>query len=396
MIDRRSEGASGQRSQPSSVVVLTHAANNSPAPLTAPPASSDSTRTVMGKAGRNPLRLRVARALAADVIRRPRSIDGRSRRLEVFDLAPRIKSLSVAQAVAVLSADLWERWLAGERVPAETYLDLRPDLRSDEKAVDLVYGEFLVREQIGEAASPEEYVARFPGFEPQLRRQFELHQALASGDNDDLVNGTAWPDAASGPPKDGSNCSPQHNQATLSVAGYEVLGELGRGGMGVVYKARASSSRPPGRAQGDPGGRTRRSRTSGPVPERGGVAGADPAPQHHPDLRSGRAGRTSLLCHGVRRRSDSGERFSGIPLQARHAAHMVETLARAIHAANERGVIHRDLKPANVLMTSGGVLKITDFGLAKRLDNRTNPTGSGELMGTPSYMAPSRREGVRH
>jgi eukaryotic-like serine/threonine-protein kinase len=53
-------------------------------------------------------------------------------------------------------------------------------------------------------------------------------------------------------------------------------------------------------------------------------------------------------------------------------------------------IIHRDLKPANILMTSGGVLKITDFGLAGRLDNGAGATRSGELMGTPSYMAPEQ------
>ena len=77
-------------------------------------------------------------------------------------------------------------------------------------------------------------------------------------------------------------------------------------------------------------------------------------------------------------------------------AELVETLARAIHAAHGQGVIHRDLKPANVLLAADGTPKITDFGLAKLLDGGDGPrTVTGELLGTPSYMAPEQAAG-RH
>src|SRR5262249_10090233 len=89
----------------------------------------------------------------------------------------------------------------------------------------------------------------------------------------------------------------------------------------------------------------------------------------------------------------------------REAAQLVETLARAVHAAHQRGIIHRDLKPGNVLLTADGQPKITDFGLAKQLETAaeaaagaagidpTCRTRSGIILGTPSYMAPEQAAG---
>lgn len=83
------------------------------------------------------------------------------------------------------------------------------------------------------------------------------------------------------------------------------------------------------------------------------------------------------------------------PLPARRAAELVETLARAVHAAHERGIVHRDLKPSNVMLADDGTPKIADFGLAKRLDDDSGHTQSGEILGTPSYMAPEQAEGKK-
>jgi hypothetical protein len=74
----------------------------------------------------------------------------------------------------------------------------------------------------------------------------------------------------------------------------------------------------------------------------------------------------------------------------------VEALARAMHLAHSRNVVHRDLKPANVLLAEDGTPKITDFGLARQLDADSGQTRAGQIMGTPSYMAPEQASGRAH
>ncbi len=178
-----------------------------------------------------------------------------------------------------------------------------------------------------------------------------------------------------------------------SVPGYEVLGEVGRGGMGVVYKARQTSLKrlvalKMLRASGSASMHDfARFRTEAEVI----------AQLRHPAIvqiyEVGEHDGSPFFSLEYVSGGNLEKKLAGVPQAPAEAARLTVTLARGTHAAHQVGVVHRDLKPANVLVTDDGALKITDFGLAKRLDDLSGQTHSGMVMGTPSYMAPEQASG---
>jgi len=181
--------------------------------------------------------------------------------------------------------------------------------------------------------------------------------------------------------------------AAPRIAGYEILGELGRGGMGVVYHARQESL---GREvalkiilAGSHAGWSERSRFR--------VEAETAARLKHPNIVTiyevgEQDGRPYLALEFVEGGS-LAEQLAVSPLAPAKAAALAETLARAMEHVHQHGIVHRDLKPANVLLAAGGVPKITDFGLAKWLDVPSGHSHSGAILGTPSYMAPEQARG---
>ncbi|MBX7106330.1 MAG: serine/threonine protein kinase, partial [Gemmataceae bacterium] len=257
-----------------------------------------------------------------------------------LEARPELDGANVADAVA---RDQETRWQRGERVLIETYLGLHPALADPGIRADLIYSEILLRESVGDAVSAEEYTFRFPDLSERIARLFKLHQAFA-------------------PPAD-AKATPKINFGTNSakptargvppviLPGFDILEELGRGGMGVVYKARQHDlgrivALKVLRTDGFDVGWSDRLRR-----EASALARAQ-----HPNIVQvfdvgTFEGRPYLVMEYL-----SGEtladRLRDGPLRPREAAELIRTVADAVHAAHEANLVHRDLKPANVLFTN--------------------------------------------
>jgi WD40 repeat protein/serine/threonine protein kinase len=179
-----------------------------------------------------------------------------------------------------------------------------------------------------------------------------------------------------------------------TISGYEILGLLGRGGKGVVYKARQIQlNRLVALKMILSGPHASVSDVMRFMGEAEAVAHL-----HHPNIvQIYEVNQHEGLPYCVLEYVEGGslqQKLRGAPVQPQEAANLIESLARAIHAAHLTGIVHRDLKPANVLLTRAGQPKITDFGLAKRLETGNSITGSGDVLGTPSYMSPEQADGM--
>ena len=178
-----------------------------------------------------------------------------------------------------------------------------------------------------------------------------------------------------------------------AVSGYEVLERLGHGGMGVVYKARHVGLNRLVALKMIRGG----SQAKPEFFKRFSTEAETIARLRHPHILQiydiGEAGGLPYVALELLEGGGLDDRLAGTPLPGGSAAELVVTLAKAVQVAHDAGIIHRDLKPSNVLYTADGVPKITDFGLAKRIDSEENQTQSGQVMGSPSYMAPEQARG---
>src|SRR3954469_4547870 len=189
---------------------------------------------------------------------------------------------------------------------------------------------------------------------------------------------------------------PERASGSVSVPGYEIEAVLGRGNMGVVYKARhLKLKRIVALKMVLAGGH------AGPHElARFRIEAEAVARLQHPNIvqihEVGEAGGHPYCALEFVEGGNLAMKIAGEPLPARVTARLVHALARAMQLAHSRNVVHRDLKPANVLLAADGTPKITDLGLARQLDSDSGETQAGAVMGTPSYMAPEQASGRTH
>ncbi len=177
------------------------------------------------------------------------------------------------------------------------------------------------------------------------------------------------------------------------IPAYELLELLGEGGMGVVYKARqrglnrlvaVKMIRTDRRGSAD---RLARFRTEAEAVAR----------LRHPNIvqifEIGEAEGAPFVSLELLEGGSLDHKLASTPQPGQSAAELLITVVKAVQVAHDAGIVHRDLKPSNILFTEDGIPKITDFGLAKRLESDSRQTESGQIMGSPSYMAPEQAKG---
>ncbi len=317
---------------------------------------------------------------------------------QLADYLPADSSERQAILPELVLLDLKFRLKRGEAARVDTYLAGYPELTTKRQTVlELLVTEFELRKRLDFEVRAEDYVTRFPEDAADLPEHF--HKVLAERYRDGAASTMrmASPDSIR---KD----SPR-------LPGCEVQRELGRGGMGIVYLARQ------------------------PALERlvavkvlRSIARADrqeclrfireiqaAARLRHPHIvQLYEVGEVEGQPYCLLEYLEGGslaERLQLMLPRGKEAAAIVETMARAMQFAHEQGIVHRDLKPANILLseparkvepgegtpteflTPGTIVKIADFGLAKRLEEDDGHTQTGVILGTASYMSPEQAAG---
>jgi serine/threonine protein kinase/predicted ATPase len=276
--------------------------------------------------------------------------------------------------------DLELRLKAGEAARVEEYLGRYPELGGDRvEAVELIAAEYDLRRRREPHLGADEFLKRFPQYREELHPHIAQLTVAAGRATRDSPRRTPDPDS----------------EAPAQVAGYEILELLGRGGMGVVYKARQLSLNRlvalkflPSECARDPQWLQRFHREA-----------VTASALNHPHICTiydtgaceGRPYLSMEMIEGQTLMALVGQR-----LPAAELARLLSQAACALAAAHAAGVVHRDVKPENLMMRHDGILKVLDFGLARRLP--TDPaaptartgTDPGTRVGTVLYMSPEQ------
>ena len=297
-------------------------------------------------------------------------------------------------APAVIPAALRAQVLEPSRKLAELLVTRGALTPAQRDLVDTLSGEYINRHG-GDAAKALAALIETPSARERLDQLGELELTTSLTPAFSLGTTVSYrrdlglddPESTVPPPANAVTDAKSH------IAGYEILEVLGIGGMGIVYKARherldrfvalkmiraGSSARPEDLARFETEAKAVAAIEHANIVKIFEIGEHDGLPYFSLEFLSGGSLATKI---------------GGQPQPVDEAAGIVEVLARAMFVAHQHKLIHRDLKPGNVLFAADGTVKISDFGLAKRLETDSGQTRSGSILGTPSYMAPEQARG---
>ncbi len=345
--------------------------------------------------------------------------------IDGFDHDGESSHVALARQIDAVCRRFETDWREGRRPRIEDYFEAQTGRARELVLLELIALERELRAERGETFVSAEYLERFPGQSRIVAEALQGSKRLASAARDRaVVDGpTLGPDACRKPPiteadspAPGVPLGPEtvalpsapggdtvdltateqtgDQPDTVSYFGdYVIIRELARGGMGVVYKARqvklnrvvALKMILAGQLAGEAD------------VKRFHLEAEAAANLDHPGIvpiyEVGMHEGQHYFSMGYVDGQSLAHRVATGPLSPRDAAQLLGQVAEAVQYAHERGVVHRDLKPANVLLDAKGQPKVTDFGLAKKLEGDSGLTASGQVMGTPSYMPPEQAEG---
>jgi WD40 repeat protein len=252
-------------------------------------------------------------------------------------------------------------------------------------ALEEVLADYMERLDRGEVVNRNLFLAEYPHLAEELQSYFADSDAVAllRRGHEILRPKTVTPPAPAGPP-----AAP--GTTVRYVGDYELLEEIARGGMGVVYRARQISlhrlvalkmilaDRLGSTADVD--------RFHTEAEAAAGLNHAHIVPIYEIGVHEGQHYYSMKLVEG----GNLAKHLPRLVQDPRAGVRLLVTVARAVHYAHQRGILHRDLKPANILLDERGEPHVADFGLAKRLESGPTMTPSGLIVGTPNYMAPEQ------
>ncbi|MFO0841357.1 MAG: serine/threonine-protein kinase [Gemmataceae bacterium] len=274
------------------------------------------------------------------------------------------------------AADLACRLERGHPACVEMYLRRWPELAEDKEIlVELIRREWQARSHENAGVVRFELRERFPEVDTQLA---DLPPPRASAR--EAGAGEAGPE-------------PGKSAKWPCLPGYEIVGELGEGAMGMVYRARqVAAGRVVALKMIHPGlyvGAERLARFRREAEATARLQHPNIVQIYEVTEHAGQPYFSLEFCEG----GTLAGALAGQPLPAATAARLVESVTRAVAAAHGQGVVHRDLKPGNILLAADGSPKVADFGLACRVEGDGALTATGQLLGTLQYMAPEQASG---
>ena len=281
-----------------------------------------------------------------------------------------------ALLLELVHADLEFRLKSARPIRVEEYLQRYPELARDREALlDLIAAEYELRLRQGPVEATD-YEARFPELAGKLSaRLAKVAQAVKTS------------------PK------PTEPIAPPAVPGYELVGEIGRGGMGVVYHARETQLGRPVALKFLPGELAHDTVLLSRFRREAQTASS----LNHPHICTVHAlgehdGRPFIVLEFIE--GETLKRLAGRGIEHRELTRVMRQVASALSAAHAAGVVHRDIKPENIMVRSDGYVKVLDFGLARRLPTLAAPGGEGQhdtwpgaILGTVAYMSPEQARG---